>query len=72
MPSRILFTRVVSLTGSTLLGMVLAVAALVALPAVRLVAAPAAMIYTYPGASPCNTTLQACINAAAPGDTIKI
>ncbi len=35
-------------------------------------AAPAASILTYPGSAPCNTTLQACINAAIAGDTINV
>ena len=34
-------------------------------------AAPAATL-TYPGAAPCNTTLQACVTGAASGDTIEI
>jgi hypothetical protein len=31
-----------------------------------------ATIHYWPGAAPCNTTLQACINAAANGDTVRI
>ncbi len=27
---------------------------------------------TYPGAAPCNTTLQACITGAASGDVVEI
>ena len=70
--SRTRFTRFVTLTGSTMLGLVLVVVAFMTLPVMRLMAAPAATTYTYPGAPPCNTTLQACINAAAAGDTINI
>ncbi len=33
--------------------------------------APAATL-TYPGAAPCATTLQSCIDGAASGDTIEI
>lgn len=36
-----------------------------------LCAAPAQAL-TYPGAAPCNTTLQACVTGAASGDTIDI
>ncbi|HRQ65557.1 MAG TPA: hypothetical protein PKZ76_11980 [Xanthomonadaceae bacterium] len=31
-----------------------------------------AATFTWPGAAPCNTTLQACINNAASGDTVRI
>ena len=46
-----------------------------ALAAVLLLAAhstPAAITLTWPGAAPCNATLQACINAASSGDTVEI
>lgn len=36
------------------------------------VAAGAAATLTYPGAAPCNTTLQACITGAASGEVIEI
>ena len=32
---------------------------------------PAAVL-TYPAAAPCNTTLQACVNAASSGDTVQL
>src|SRR5207244_426595 len=35
-------------------------------------AADAAALLTFPGAAPCNTTLQACITGASAGDTIQI
>ena len=35
-------------------------------------ALPVAAQTTYPGAAPCDTTLQACINAASSGDIIQI
>lgn len=41
--------------------------------ALRVAAAPlAAVTRTYPGAAPCNTTLEDCINGSANGDTINI
>lgn len=45
--------------------------------AVPLVLAPhepdaPSVVRTYPGAAPCNTTLQACISASADGDTVRI
>jgi len=64
--------RWLSVMGSIGLGLALAVAALLALPAAQARAAAASTTYTYPGGSPCNTTLQACINAASAGDTIKV
>lgn len=36
------------------------------------VCAHAATTRTWPGASPCNTTLQACITASASGDTVQV
>ncbi|MBI5612225.1 MAG: hypothetical protein HY942_04020 [Gammaproteobacteria bacterium] len=36
------------------------------------VTAVSAATLTYPGAAPCNTTLQACIDAAASGDIVEI
>ena len=33
---------------------------------------PDVLALTYPGAAPCNTTLQACVTGAASGDTIEI
>jgi exosortase sorting signal-containing protein len=42
------------------------------LPSLLLLAGPAAQGTTWPGAAPCNTTLQACIDAASPGDSIEI
>jgi hypothetical protein len=39
--------------------------------ALLLVAAPA-WAATFPGAAPCNGTLQACIDAAAAGDTVLV
>ena len=42
-------------------------AALVCMPAVA-----SAVTRTWPGAAPCNGTLQACVNAAANGDRIEI
>ena len=38
----------------------------------RVLAEPAGVTRTYPGAAPCNTTLQACINGSADGDVINI
>mgnify|MGYP001185012907 CR=1 FL=1 len=35
-------------------------------------ASQAATTYTYPGAAPCNSTLQACVTGAGAGDTIEI
>ena len=35
-------------------------------------AAAVAATLTYPGAAPCNTTLQACIDAAVSGDTVEL
>ncbi len=35
-------------------------------------AAASAATLTYPGAAPCNTTLQACVTGASPGDTVQI
>jgi hypothetical protein len=49
-------------------------AALIAAGIVSLLAvsATSAATLTWPGAAPCNTTLQACIDAAAAGDTVEI
>ena len=43
-----------------------------ALAATLVFGAASAYALTYPGAAPCNTTLQACVTAAAAGDTIDI
>jgi len=52
----------------------IAPAQVMALPAPLVLAAPEApsTTRTYPGAAPCNTTLQACISASANGDTVLI
>ncbi len=46
---------------------------LLALPIALAAAIPAAAsVLTWPGPSPCNTTLQACISAAAAGDIVNV
>src|SRR5205823_3826717 len=47
----------------------LAVAAAMLSPPIP--ALPAPTIWAYPGAAPCDTTLQACLSNAAAGDTIR-
>jgi len=37
-----------------------------------LASACSAAILTYPGAAPCNTTLQACVNSSSAGDTVQL
>jgi hypothetical protein len=44
----------------------------VAALAAAVAAASHALALTYPGAAPCNTTLQACVTGAVAGDTIEI
>ncbi len=60
-PKRIAIVIALSLAGLALTGGL-------ALPAT---AAPA-QVFVYPGADPCNTTLQACISAAGPGDEVRV
>jgi hypothetical protein len=55
-------------TLASLRGLALLVAALVPLPA----AAQFSILYTWPGPFPCNTTLQACVSAAGPDDSVEI
>ena len=50
------------------LRLAIVIAALAPLPA----SAQFAILYTWPGAFPCNGTLQACIDAAGPEDTVEI
>ena len=57
---------------SCLLGLLLACSLLLILQPQNPAAAAPATTRTFPGAAPCNTTLQACINGSSAGDTINI
>lgn len=61
--------RLLSLALSVAAGL-LAAALLLAALARPALAAPAAQTYDFPGA--CGATLQSCLNAASPGDTIRV
>ncbi len=61
-----------ALIGLSLLAGLLACAALLLLAARPVWAAPTAVTHNFPGAFPCDTTLQACIDGASDGDTIVI
>jgi hypothetical protein len=51
---------------STRLPLLIALAAVMAIPSAK------AVDRTWPGAAPCNASLQACINASAAGDTVLV
>jgi hypothetical protein len=63
--------RALALLASAGLGLALAATVLLLARPRAALAAPNALSYPS-GSAPCDTTLQACINGAAPGDTINI
>ena len=73
-PIRPRLTALAALGASVLTGLLAAGALLTALagPAAPAWAAPAGNTLNYPGGAPCDTSLQACLDGAAPGDTILV
>lgn len=70
--SNAFFVRRVGLLGLAVAGGLLACLALLLVAARPAWAAPTATDHLYPGSAPCDTTLQACIDGAVPGDSITL